>query len=316
MKTSPKYLPSIAATLCLLFYSAAFAQSIPVDETTQRSTLTAPVSPITLAPVGEAKSAFDNNNAQKEKNTWYFSWGYSRQQYAPSDIHVSQPSLGNDFTVHQAQASDFPSSIADTLSISDFPNLTGPQENVRIGKFMNPEQTFAIEFALDHTKYNTNIGQTARVTGTINGVPVDTNMVLNEQNFDYQLHNGLNHLMINAVWLHHLYGPKKNAGELQFISKVGAGILLPHADNTIFGKQNQVGPKNKKICCGSGDWWQINGWTAGVEAGVRYFATKTIYLELTGKVAYGALRSVPVYEGTADQEIWMSEEVLSAGFLF
>jgi hypothetical protein len=315
MKKSPKQIQLIATTLYFLSCSTAFAQLSLVDESAQATAVTAPVSPITAAPAVEAKSAFEKGIAKK--NTWYFSWGYSRQQYAPSDIHVSQPSQGNDFTVHQAQASDFPSSIPDTFAItSDGPNLTGPQENVRIGMFMNPEQTFAVEFALDHTKYSTNIDQTAHVTGTIGNSPVDKDMVLSQDQFNYQLHNGLNHLMINAVWLRHLYGPEKNAGDLQLVSKVGAGILLPHADNTILGNQNQVGPKNQNICCHSGDWWQINGWTVGVEAGFRYFATKTMYLELTGKIAYGALRGVPVYEGTADQEIWMSEEVLSVGFLY
>ncbi|MGV8934982.1 MAG: hypothetical protein ACOH1I_10180 [Gallionellaceae bacterium] len=314
MKISPKHLQSIAVILCFLSSSTAFSQSSLVDESAQAAAITAPVSPIISTPVVEAKPSLDKDI--EKKNMWYFSWGYSRQQYAPSDIHVSQPGQGNDFTVHQAEASDFPSSMADTLSLtSEGPNLTGPQENVRIGKFLNPEKTFAVEFALDHSKYNTNIGQTAHVTGTINNQPVDTNMVLDQQTFDYQLHNGLNHLMIDAVWLRHLYGPEMNAGELQFISKVGAGILLPHADNTVLGKQNQVGPKSKNICCHSGDWWQINGWTVGAEAGFRYYATQTIYLELTGKVAYGVLRGVPVYEGTADQELWMSEEVLSVGFL-
>jgi hypothetical protein len=28
------------------------------------------------------------------------------------------------------------------------------------------------------------------------------------------------------------------------------------------------------------------------------------------------LRGVPVYQGTADQKIWMLEQVLSTGFLF
>ncbi|HPW31235.1 MAG TPA: hypothetical protein PLL01_17770, partial [Rhodoferax sp.] len=104
---------------------------------------------------------------------------------------------------------------------------------------------------------------------------------------------------------------------LQLISRVGAGILLPHADNTILGKQNQVGPKGENICCfASNDWWQVNGWTAGVEVGVRYRVYKSIFLELTQKFAYGALRKVPVYQGSADQTLWMSEQVLSAGFLF
>ena len=252
-----------------------------------------------------------------KENNWYFSWGYSRQQYAPSDIHVSQPSLGNDFTVHQAAASDFPASVSDTIkSLTEF-EFTGPQENVRIGKFMNAEKTFAIEFSLDHSKYNTDLNQTVRVSGTKDNRPYNQNLTLTEQDFYYALHNGLNHVMINAVWLQHLYGPENKAGDLQLISRAGAGILLPHADNVIFGNANQVGPKNENVCCTSSkDWWQINGWTAGVEVGVRYRVYKSIYLELTSKLAYGVLRGVPVYQGTADQNIWMSEQVLSTGFLF
>ena len=49
---------------------------------------------------------------------------------------------------------------------------------------------------------------------------------------------------------------------------------------------------------------------------MRYRFYKTLYLELTQKVAYGALRGVPVYQGSADQSIWMSEQVLSMGFHF
>jgi hypothetical protein len=252
-----------------------------------------------------------------EDANWYFSWGYSRQQYAPSDIHVSQPGLGNDFTVRQAAGSDFPATTQETFTAIRNFDLTLPQENVRVGRFMNPEKTFAIEFSLDHTKYQTDLGQVAHVNGTINNQPYNANMVLDANNFFYALHNGLNHLMVNAVWLHHLAGPEKQAGDLQLISRAGAGILLPHADNTILGNQNQVGPKSENICCfASNDWWQVNGWTAGVEVGVRYRVYKSIFLELTQKFAYGALRKVPVYQGTADQTLWMSEQVLSAGFLF
>jgi hypothetical protein len=261
------------------------------------------------------KESFDR--AINAKDNWYFSWGYSRQQYAPSDIRVTQPELGNDFTVRQATAKDFPTNFSDTIKSTLNLELTNPQENVRIGKFLNPEKTFAVEFSLDHSKYNTDVGQTALVEGTINNAPQNGNMVLDSQNFDYRLHNGLNHLMINAVWLKRLGGSAQQPGDLQLISRVGAGILLPHAENTVLGKENQVGPKGVNICCTSrGDWWQINGWTAGVEIGFRYTVYKSIYLELTQKVAYGVLRAVPVYKGTADQTIWMSEQVLSTGFLF
>jgi hypothetical protein len=271
--------------------------------------------PSSSAPQDVERAKIDR--ALKEDGNWYFSWGYSRQQYSPSNIHVSQPSLGNDFTVNQATASDFPSSFADTFSSLFKLDLTNPQENVRVGKFMNPEKTFAIEFSLDHSKYNTDLNQTANVTGIINNQPTSGSMVLNAQNFNYTLHNGLNHIMLNGVWLQHLHGPEQQPGDLQLISRAGAGILLPHADNTILGNANEVGPKNENVCCSSSkDWWQINGWTAGVEVGLRYRVYKTVYVELTQKFAYGALKNVPVYKGTADQNIWMSEQVFSAGFLF
>ena len=270
-----------------------------------------------VATASTAAPAVNFDKALQEDGNWYFSWGYSRQQYLPSDIHVTQPGLGNNFTVHQASASDFPTSASDTLqNVLDF-NFTNPQENIRIGKFMNPEKTFAVEFNVDHSKYNTDTNQTANVTGTVNGVATNQNVALTPQYFSYALHNGLNHLMVNAVWLNHLAGPEKKPGELQLISRVGAGILLPHAENTIQGNTNVVGPKNENICCfNSNDWWQVNGWTAGVEVGLRYRFYRSMYLEATTKVAYGALKGVPVYQGTADQEIWMTEEVVSVGFLF
>jgi hypothetical protein len=296
----------LAAILLVAPYSVVLAQGNPD---------TPAVNPAASGAQSSSKDSFGRSlNAE---NNWYFSWGYSRQQYAPSDIHVSQPGLGNDFTVHQATASDFPSSVSDTLQSLTNLDFTNPQENMRIGKFMNPEKTFAIEFSLDHSKYNTDPGQIASVSGTKNNQPYNQNVVLDKPNFNYTLHNGLNHLMVNAVWLQHLSGPVQKPGDLQLISRVGAGILLPHAENTVFGNDNVVGPKNENVCCfASNDWWQVNGWTAGVEIGVRYTVYKSIFLELTQKIAYGSLRSVPVYQGTADQTIWMSEQVLSTGFLF
>ena len=266
-----------------------------------------------VSPVSQAN--FDS--ALRNEGNWYFSWGYSRQQYAPSDIHVTQPDIGSDFVVHNARASDFPSSPEDTVSSLFNLDLTNPQENIRLGKFLNLEKTFAVELSIDHSKYNVDLGQTVAVTGTVKNAAYNKDMVVTSDNFGYNLHNGLNHVMVNAVWLRHLRGPEKQPGDLQLISRVGAGILVPHADNTIFSNANEVGPKNTNVCCfSSTDWWQINGWTAGVEVGLRYRVYKTMYLELTAKGAYGVLRGVPVYKGTADQTIWMSEQVLSTGFLF
>ncbi len=126
-----------------------------------------------------AASASDKvDRALREDGNWYASWGYSRQVYAPSDIHVSQPGLGNDFTVHQAAGSDFPATAQQTIEALGNFEFTLPQENVRVGKFLNPEKTFAIEFSLDHSKYQTDLGQVAQVSGMVNRQPYNANMVL------------------------------------------------------------------------------------------------------------------------------------------
>jgi len=273
--------------------------------------------PVPSAPGAAAVPQANFDRALRKDGNWYFSWGYSRQQYAPTDIHVSQPDIGSDFVVRNARASDFPSSPEDTLTSLFNLDLTNPQNNVRIGKFLNLEKTFAVELSIDHSKYNVDLGQTVTIDGTVKNVAYNRDVVLTADNFNYTLHNGLNHVMVNAVWLRHLRGPENQPGDLQLISRVGAGLLIPHADNTIFGNANEVGPKNSNVCCfSSTDWWQINGWTAGVEVGLRYRVYKALYVELTAKGAYGVLRGVPVYKGTADQVIWMSEQVLSTGFLF
>lgn len=276
---------------------------------------------LSSCPMAQAEESPSPDSSQpplieNDKN-WYASWGYSRQYYAPSDIHVTQPTLGNNFTVHQATATDFHTNIPETLSSIVSLNFFAPQENIRVGKFMNPEKTFALEFSLDHSKYNTDVGQTARVSGTINNTPVDQNKVLDQNYLYFAYHNGLNHIMLNAVWLKHLTGPKQKPGDLELISRAGAGILLPHAVNTVFGNEVVLGPKWVNSCCtASNAWWQLLGWTTGIEIGVRYRMTESLYVELTGKEAYGTLRNVPVYQGNADQNIWMTEGVMSLGYLF
>ena len=301
----------ILRLLCGALAASTFSMPLWAQQTPQKAADPSATGTVVDQP------AVNLDKALKDEGKWYFSWGYSRQQYAPSDIHVSQPAQGNDFTLHQVSASDYPGSVSDAVNSLFKLDFTSPQENVRVGYFLNPEKTFAIEFNYDHSKYNTDAGQSVRVSGNVNNAPAASPLVLGLPTFDYGLHNGFNHLMVNAVWLQHIHGPVQEQGELQLVSRLGAGILLPHADNTIFGNHNEVGPKGERVCCfDSHDWWQVNGWTAGLEVGLRYRIYKNIYLEATQKFAYGVLRGVPVYQGTADHSVWMSEQVFSTGFLF
>lgn len=243
---------------------------------------------------------------------WYFSFGTSKQYWAPTNFHISQPSLGNDFTVHSVSGHD--DSDAGAFLQGD---LFGPQYNIRIGRFINDARTFAIELNFDHTKYTSTDGQTANVTGTIAGVPVNANHVLDANYFRYLLHNGANHLMANLVYRRPLLGELNETFSLAFIGKAGVGVMLPHADNTILGYSNNVGTKTPGNYIGiHNGWWQFGGVTTGAEAGFRFVAFKPVYFEVTDKVAYADMWNIPVYQGTASHSLWMNEVVFSIGFTY
>jgi hypothetical protein len=244
---------------------------------------------------------------------WYFSWGYSTETWSPADIHVSQPSLGNDFTIHNVRGHDEPGWTSGIFN----KGLFAPQNNIRIGRFIDEDRTLAIELSLDHTKYTSTINQTARVSGTVNGVPVDSDRQLDDNFFRYNLHNGANHLMVNVVKRLPLIGTTNESLSLAAIGKAGVGLMVPHSDNTILGQNNDVGEKKFGNYLGfKHGWWQFDGWTAGIEAGVRLVLVKPVYLELTDKVAYARLYDIPVYQGTADHSLWMNEVIMSLGFTY
>jgi hypothetical protein len=243
---------------------------------------------------------------------WYFSWGYSKEWWAPSDIHVSEPSLGNDFTLHSVRATD-QFSASDIFSATDF---FGPQYNIRVGRFVNDDRTLAVELNLDHSKYTTNSGQTAQLTGLVGGVPTNSKIQLNSNVFSEVLHNGANHVMLNAVYRYPLIGQTNETLSVAGIAKAGVGLMVPHTSDTIFGNAVDVGQKTLGNSIGlDRGWWQLNGWTTGVELGFRVVLYKPVYLELTDKVAYSYLGDLPAYMGNIQQSL-LNEIVLSLGFTF
>jgi hypothetical protein len=237
---------------------------------------------------------------------WYASWGYSTQTWAPTNIHVSQPSLGNDFTLHNVRGHDEP-------GIGGFES----QYNIRLGRFIDEARTLALEFNLDHTKYNSNLDQTVLATGTIAGAPVNTNMVLSANTFSYKLRNGANHVFFNLVKRLPLYRETNENWSIAGIGKLGGGFLLPHSSNTVLGVDNDVGPKTLNNAIGMRrGWWQLDGWTVGIEAGVRVVLFRPIYLEITGKYAYAGLSDIPVNQGTASHDLHLNEVIVSLGMTY
>jgi hypothetical protein len=295
----------LSALILVATFTTVQAEDIP----------TAKIDPVNVPAAATAASSGSAFSRFFTEGEWYFSWGYSTETWAPTDIRVSQPSEGNDFIVHNVKGHDEPGWTSGIFN----KGLFAPQNNIRIGRFIDDEHTVAVELSLDHTKYTSDSGQTARVTGTINGVPVDADKVLDDQYFRYYLHNGANHLMANIVKRVPLIGKTNETFSLAAIGKAGVGVMLPHSDITIMGKSNEdeVGPKKISNFFGTKHgWWQLDGWTAAIEAGVRFVIAKPIYLEVTDKVAYARLFDIPVYHGSANQSLWMNEVIMSLGFTY
>jgi hypothetical protein len=243
---------------------------------------------------------------------WYGSWGYSKQYWLPTDIHVSQPSLGNAFTIHGVHG-------ADDFSLSDVFNgdLFGPEYNIRVGRFIDNERTIALELSLEHSKYTTTGGEFANVSGVVQGVPTNANMQLTNSFFSEVLHNGANHVMLNGVYRYPLIGKTNETLSVAAIAKAGVGIMLPHTSDTVTGFSNNVGDKTLGNSIGlTNGWWQLNGWTTGVELGFRVMLYKPVYLEVTDKLAYARLTDLPAFMGTLQESLWMNEVVVSLGFTY
>ena len=236
---------------------------------------------------------------------WYFSLGVAKTYYANSDISVNQSSLGNDFTVHNVEGHD---EIDDVRFYQ--PDI------VRIGRFIDDDKMWALELGLDHVKYSSTLGQTATVTGTNSGGT--GSQTLSSSYFSYMLHNGLNHLMVDLVYRRPITAaPVTESSSLAFIGKVGAGLAYIHPYIDINGKSSNVGDKSFTNLIGfNSGWWRIVGVSTSVEAGFRYVISKPWYLELTDKTIFTTMSNIPVYQGTASQNLWSNEVLFSIGYTF
>lgn len=102
-----------------------------------------------------------------KKGEIYFSWGYNEEWYTHSNIHISQPSLGNNYTFKNILAVDKPGWNGQFFHKP----LSIPQYNYRIGYFF--KNNWALELNFDHAKYVVSPHQLVHVTGMMSHQPVD-----------------------------------------------------------------------------------------------------------------------------------------------
>ena len=220
---------------------------------------------------------------------YFFSWGYNGDRYSKSDIHFSQPSLGNDFTLVGVEVHD---SKAWTDLFEHAPTV--PQYNVRFGMFFN--ERWGVEVALDHIKWIVTQDQRVRMTGTLNGAPVDQQVTLTPDVLRYQLNNGANPIFFNAIRRFRIgeRGPGRT-GHVSFLAKAGAGFAIPHTENAVFDQPNDPG------------FQPFKGWNMDAVAAVRIHVYKPIYVELEEKLLYARYYGVNINRGEAHHSVKANE---------
>jgi hypothetical protein len=236
--------------------------------------------------------------ATTSRREYFGSWGYNGNAFTKSDIHFSQPSLGNAFTLAGVQARDSKGWTSRLFTHS----LTVPQYNVRFGFFFSDK--WGLEVALDHIKWIVRQDQQVRMTGTLNGQPVDTQVTLTPDVLRYQLNNGANPVFVNVIRRVRLAGEPGRTGHVAFLAKAGGGIAFPHTENTLFGQPNDKG------------FQFFHGWDLDAAAAVRIHLFKPLYFELEQKLVYARYFGVKVDQGTARHSMKTSEYTLNFGLSF
>jgi hypothetical protein len=240
-----------------------------------------------------------NKEKKKErKGEFYFSWGYNKEWYTKSNVRVNQPSLNNNYTLKNVTSHD---NVGWDQGIFNVP-LSIPQYNYRVGYFFNKKKGLALEINFDHTKHILTDGQTARLVGVLGGRNVDTSVLFAKTNgFNYYLNNGANFLLFNIVKRWNWYESKSQHFKLDFLGKVGIGPVIPHVENSFFGKANQ-------------DGFQLGGWNIGVEGALKATFYERVFLEFSQKLDYARYSGLKVYEGKAAEAFGSYQLILSLGY--
>ena len=245
-----------------------------------------------------------STSKKNRKGEFYFSWGYNKEWYTRSNIHISQPDLGNDFSFVNLKGHDHPGWDEGLLSKA----ISIPQYNYRLGYFFNKKKGLAFEINFDHTKFIFADNQLVHVKGTMHNNPFDGTVRFSQNSTDsssyYYLNNGANFLLFNIVKRWHWITNKNKHFQLDALIKGGIGPVIPHVENKFFEQ-----PSNDKH-------FQLGGWNVGVEAALRATFFKHVFLEYTNKFDYARYAGLRIYKGNAKQAFGTYEMILNLGVSF
>jgi hypothetical protein len=256
---------------------------------------------ILLLPIGLfAQEVTKVPAPEKKKGTFYITWGYNRDFYSNSDIHFENHGADNyDFTLYALRAHD--RSGFDELLTSE---LSIPQYMYRLGYYFNDKHDLGIEINFDHTKYVMDNNQVAHLKGDIHGVYYDKDTLVSPDFLKFEHTNGGNFLMVNGLKRHNLFIAKNNQFAIGAVLKIGAGIVIPKTDVTLFGERVD-------------NCFHLAGYVVGADLGFRAEFFNHFFLETSFKSTYADYNKVlTVNGGLANHTFFTQELLLGAGFQF
>jgi hypothetical protein len=241
-----------------------------------------------------------NSYAQnKNSGTLYFTWGYNREAYSKSTLHLSNHTSDNyDFTMVKAKAHD----KNNFEHIGPLDELTIPQYNLHIGYMFNDKNNLGVELSWDHLKYVVTDNQVVHINGNIRGRELDLDTLVDPNFVHIQHTNGNNYLMANIVKKHPLYTGKKT--ELSIHNKFGAGVLYSYTISTIMGSYDP-------------GHFKIQGYVLGANTSLRYDIAKYFFLETTAQLAFAHYLSTELgadHEGRLSHHFFSGAIALQFGF--
>ncbi|WP_252191123.1 hypothetical protein [Polaribacter sp. Q13] len=215
------------------------------------------------------------------KGKFFFYWGWNRANYSNSDIHFKGDNGSYDFTLHNVKAKDrqTPFSFNDYFNPG---NITIPQNNYRIGYFL--KENYTISIGVDHMKYVMVADQTVKIDGVItNSGNPDFDDVYNNKDIELtknflQLEHtdGLNYVNVEFRRfdeIGHLIGINHKNFQINLSEGLGAGILYPRTDVTLFNQERH-------------DEFHIAGWGASAVVGIDLTFFKYFYIQSDLKFGY------------------------------
>ncbi len=237
--------------------------------------------------------------SKQVRGAFYFGWGYNKDYYSKSDIHVHGDTKKGpvDFMLYDMEAKDR-TGFRDILRT----DLTIPQYGYRIGWWM-PNGVWGVELNFDHPKYIVTDYQTVHLKGSIYGKEYDVDTLIDPVDFMHLEHtDGANFLVANIMYRKKIFS-RPNL-RVFGMAKVGAGIVIPRSNVHLFGDHFDHN-------------FHVAGQVASIETGLHIDLFRHFYIEPTVKGAFANYPNVlAVDDALISHHFWAGMIELHVGIQF